>query len=179
MPHEHGDDPNDLLRADRDAFAGSVCDALRQAREVRDLAQKEGEELPGLQDVPSQADHSIPIDAEAALREAEEAERRKALQEIAQNSTGSNRLATFQAHVDAGFGDPISTGYKNIDTVFDGGFRPGLYIIGAGTGIGKTSLSLQIADNVARSRHPVLYVSMEMSCDELKSWYHSMSTMKY
>lgn len=59
-----------------------------------------------------------------------------------------------------------STGISNLDQALDGGLRAGLYILGAVSSIGKTSLMLQIADTIALNR-PVLYISMEMSRNEL------------
>ena len=61
----------------------------------------------------------------------------------------------------------ISTGFKNLDDILDGGFHTGLYVIGANSSTGKTSLLLQIADNVAQAGHRVLFFSLEMSGDEL------------
>ena len=63
--------------------------------------------------------------------------------------------------------NPISTGYKLLNDLLDGGLYPGLYAIGGGTGTGKTSLMLNIADHVARNGHQVLIVSLEMSRAEL------------
>lgn len=40
--------------------------------------------------------------------------------------------------------DPIKTGLDNIDELLNGGIRPGLYIVGAETGVGKTSISRYI-----------------------------------
>ena len=66
-------------------------------------------------------------------------------------------------------GVAISTGFKNLDAMLDGGFYPGLYVLGANSSIGKTSLLLQIADNIAQAGHGVLYFSLEMSRKELIS----------
>lgn len=61
----------------------------------------------------------------------------------------------------------ISTGYPILDRYLDGGFYSGLYAIGGGTGTGKTTLLLNIADHIARSGHHVLMVALEMSQNEL------------
>jgi replicative DNA helicase len=63
----------------------------------------------------------------------------------------------------------ISTGFKYIDNKFNGGLYPGLYCIGAISSLGKTALTLQIADNIAESGQPVLFFSLEMPKDELIS----------
>lgn len=62
-----------------------------------------------------------------------------------------------------------STGLKALDKVLNGGLREGLYCIGAMSGFGKTTLVLQIADTIAAAGDDVLYISLEMSADELIS----------
>ena len=63
----------------------------------------------------------------------------------------------------------IKTGFDNFDKNLGGGIYPGLYCIGAISSLGKTALSLQIADNVASSGQHVLFFSLEMPIDELIS----------
>ena len=79
-----------------------------------------------------------------------------------------NSLDSFIAEIKesekAGF---ISTGFKGIDKVLDGGLYPGLYVIGAISSLGKTTLALQIADNIASAGHSVLIFSLEMAKNEL------------
>ena len=64
-------------------------------------------------------------------------------------------------------GGGISTGFEKLDELLDGGLYPGLYVIGANSSLGKTTLVLQIADNIARSGHGVLIFSLEMATNEL------------
>ena len=61
----------------------------------------------------------------------------------------------------------IPAGFKNLDSLLDGGLYSGLYFIGAISSLGKTTLALQIADNVAQSGHGVLIFSLEMARLEL------------
>lgn len=61
----------------------------------------------------------------------------------------------------------ISTGFKTLDSVLYGGFVIGLYIMGAVSSLGKTSLALQIASNIAEKGRDVLFFSLEMSAKEL------------
>ena len=56
------------------------------------------------------------------------------------------------------------TGYATLDRMFGGGmFRQGVYIVGARPGMGKTTLGINIAENIAKRDSNVLFVSMEMS----------------
>lgn len=63
--------------------------------------------------------------------------------------------------------DCISTGFKTIDNMLDDGLYSGLYIMGAVSSLGKTTLMLQIADQIAYNGNDVLYFSLEMSKKEL------------
>ena len=59
--------------------------------------------------------------------------------------------------------EPVPTSIKEIDEILDGGLRPGLYILGANPGLGKTSLMLHLALNLATKEHHILYFNLEMS----------------
>ena len=61
----------------------------------------------------------------------------------------------------------ISTGFPMLDEVLDGGLYEGLYIVGAISSLGKTTLVTQIADQVASKGHDVLIFSLEMARSEL------------
>jgi replicative DNA helicase len=57
---------------------------------------------------------------------------------------------------------PVSTGFEELDRVVGGGLRPGeLMLVGGSQGIGKTTLTLQMARNMATSGANVLYVCYE------------------
>ncbi|MDI9483862.1 MAG: DNA repair protein RadA [Bacillota bacterium] len=63
----------------------------------------------------------------------------------------------------------FSTGIEELDRVLGGGLVPGcLGLIGGDPGIGKSTLLLQVASAVARSRGKVLYVTGEESLAQLK-----------
>ena len=63
----------------------------------------------------------------------------------------------------------ICTGFDLLDDVLDGGLYEGLYFIGAISSLGKTTLALQIADQVAKTGADVLIFSLEMARSELMS----------
>ena len=75
------------------------------------------------------------------------------------------------------FGEPVSTGFKALDKAIEGGLYGELYTIGAGSGEGKTAISLQIMDNIASSGQDVLIFSLEMSRLELVA--RSLSRLTY
>jgi DNA repair protein RadA/Sms len=63
----------------------------------------------------------------------------------------------------------IQVGYAEIDRVLGGGLVAGsLILVGGEPGIGKSTLLLQVAGNIARSAGPVLYVSGEESIQQVK-----------
>lgn len=63
----------------------------------------------------------------------------------------------------------IKTGFDNLDDALGGGLYEGLYIIGAISSLGKTTLTLQIADQIAKNGTDVLFFSLEMSRSEIMS----------
>src|SRR5258708_7857617 len=63
----------------------------------------------------------------------------------------------------------ISVGYPEMDRVLGGGLVAGsLTLIGGEPGIGKSTLLLQVAGNIAKSAGAVLYVSGEESIEQVK-----------
>src|SRR5881296_2688790 len=63
----------------------------------------------------------------------------------------------------------ISVGYSEMDRVLGGGLVAGsLTLIGGEPGIGKSTLLLQVAGNIATSAEVVLYVSGEESIEQVK-----------
>ena len=61
----------------------------------------------------------------------------------------------------------IPTGFKLLDKTLDGGLYAGLYVIGAISSLGKTTLALQMADQIAKNGQDVLIFSLEMAEEEL------------
>ena len=63
----------------------------------------------------------------------------------------------------------FSSGSSELDLVLGGGIVPGsLTLIGGSPGIGKSTLLLKIAGNLAKLNHKVLYVSGEESAGQIK-----------
>ncbi len=104
-------------------------------------------------------------------------EARSALDELA-NAPGRCRVKSsrdslweflaFREEVNDGTRQTIKTGFPSIDGIL-GGFAPGgLYVMAARTGVGKSALGIALADMMAKT-HTVLYVSLEMTENELNS----------
>ena len=70
-----------------------------------------------------------------------------------------------------------STGFTELDEALTGGMYEGLYIIGAISSLGKTTLCLQIADQVAEAGQDVIIFSLEMARSELIA--KSLSRLSY
>ena len=62
---------------------------------------------------------------------------------------------------------PIPTGFKELDSLLNGGLHEGLISVGAMTSLGKTTFCMQLADRIAESGHDVMIFSLEMSMNEL------------
>lgn len=83
--------------------------------------------------------------------------------------TAAAQLRSFMENIRSSeFQRTFSTGFKSLDRALDGGIYPGgLYFLGAISSLGKTTLALQIADNIAAAGRDVLIFSLEMARDEL------------
>ncbi|NQK94452.1 DNA primase [Streptococcus suis] len=72
----------------------------------------------------------------------------------------------------------IPTKFKGLDELLDGGFYEGLYIFGAISSLGKTTLVTQIADQIAEQGYDVLIISLEMARNEIIAKSISRNTIK-
>lgn len=89
-------------------------------------------------------------------------------------------LSDFREHIERGsLFSASGTGFSGLDSALNGGLYPGLYIFGAVSSLGKTTLLLQIADNIAASGRDVLFFSLEQSRFELMSKSISRETLLF
>lgn len=103
--------------------------------------------------------------AEHLEEEALEAEREEYLK-----TSSYSHLQEFINGIAESVNTPATpTGFYSLDEILDGGLYEGLYILGAITSLGKTTLALQIADQIADSGRDVLIFSLEMARAELMS----------
>lgn len=114
-------------------------------------------ELPGI--LESAADQEKRKEAEA---------KKSALEEYRKENAASYALQSFiDGIAENANTEYIPTGFNSLDKALDGGLYEGLYIIGAISSLGKTTLVLQIADQIAQQNKDVLIISLEMSKFEL------------
>lgn len=95
-----------------------------------------------------------------------------------QNQSLMNYLNTFEKEFEKEGEKPISTGFKTLDNFLDGGLFAGLYCVGGISSLGKTTFTLQIADQIAESGQDVLIFSLEMSEREILAKSLSRLIMK-
>ena len=91
----------------------------------------------------------------------------------------TDKLSAFISYAnDANRKPAIPTGFASLDAALGGGLQQGLYILGAVSSLGKTTMALQIADHIAQSgAAPVLYYTLEMTQNQLIS--RSLSRMTF
>ena len=63
----------------------------------------------------------------------------------------------------------VLSGFPSLDAQTGPGLYPGLYVLGAGSSMGKTTFSLQMADQIAQAGDHVVYFTVEQSRFELVS----------
>lgn len=114
---------------------------------------------------------------EAAKIEAERDKERIAAEY--NKDSGAERLKDFIEGMKIANTPPTPTGFKELDSVLDGGLYEGLYIVGAISSLGKTTLILQIADQIAASGQDILIFSLEMAAVELMAKTISRETLLY
>jgi replicative DNA helicase len=103
----------------------------------------------------------------------------EAKNEYLETSAGKS-LQAFMEAIQASAGRPrMSTGFQPVDDALEGGIYTGLYVIGAISSLGKTTLTLQIADNLAKQGRDVLFFSLEQSKFDLMSKSISRETCLY
>jgi len=84
-----------------------------------------------------------------------------------QRGNGFTRVDTLTAELTEDYKPPLPTGFSYLDSILRG-LRPDrLITLGARPSIGKSTLALNIAANVARAGRSVALYSLEMSSDEL------------
>lgn len=130
------------------------------------------------------ANEALQHDREALRQAVEEAEH---IQDEAEQAQREAYLNTSTAHYLQSFIDGIAdsvntpyipTGFKKMDAVLDGGLYEGLYIVGAISSLGKTTLITQIADQIAQAGQDVLIFSLEMARAEIMAKSISRHTLQ-
>ena len=112
------------------------------------------------------------INAEKLIRE-------RRLQEYRANESAYGMMNDFiDAVYQNKFNEPISTGFPQFDKIIHGGLHTGLYVIGAISSLGKTTLALQIGDQIAAGGHDVMIFSLEMGRNELIGKSISRNTLE-
>jgi replicative DNA helicase len=108
-------------------------------------------------------------DIEEALKKAAVVES-NLLKELQQAESCEHYIDDFIDGIEKSVDTPfISTGFSGLDYELDGGLYEGFYVLGAISSLGKTTLALQIADNIAAAddNTDVLIFSLEMARNEL------------
>jgi len=106
------------------------------------------------------------------------AEKNEEIVEYQKNNTASY-LQSFTDGIHENANTPcIATGFSKLDSILDGGFYEGLYCVGAISSLGKTTMVLQIADQIAETGQDILIFSLEMARTELMSKSISRLTLE-
>jgi len=108
----------------------------------------------------------IKSDPDDILKAQKEAEREAQKEEYKKNYV-REYLLDFTDLLDAARTDYIPIGFKKLDSLLDGGFYEGLYILGAISSLGKSTFALQVANQISAAGTDVLFFSLEMSKYEL------------
>ena len=110
--------------------------------------------------------------------QAQDAEEQAKRESYLKNST-ANYLQSFIDGITDSVNTPyIPTGFSKLDAELDGGLYEGLYIVGAISSLGKTTIITQIADQIAQAGQDVLIFSLEMARTEIMAKSISRHTLQ-
>ena len=107
------------------------------------------------------------IEEAKTAAEIEQEQEREAMATEYNQDTAKSRLYGFLDGIKYINTPATPTGFGELDRVLDGGLYEGLYILGAVSSLGKTTLVLQIADQIAKAGNDILIFSLEMAANEL------------
>ena len=168
-----------VLALDNDESGKTATDRLATALDKLGVVYYRLDPYNGQKD----ANSALLADREAFTREIARAEH---IEEEAQDAEREEYLKTSAySHLQAfinGIAESANTpaqptGFSKLDTTLDGGLYEGLIIMGAITSLGKTTLALQMADQIAQSGRDVLIFSLEMARAELMAKSISRHTL--
>ena len=126
------------------------------------------------------ANEALQMAPESFLRRVGDGERLPEMERLSYLQTSAQgHLAAFIDGIAKSVDTPcLPTGFKALDEALDGGLYEGLYIVGAISSLGKTTLVTQIGDQVAAGGHDVLIFSLEMARNELMAKSLSRHTLE-
>ena len=125
------------------------------------------------------ANEALQMAPESFLRRVGDGERLPEIERLTYLQTSAQ--GHLQAFVD-GIAESVNTpclptGFDALDRALDGGLYEGLYIVGAISSLGKTTLVTQIGDQIASGGQDVLVFSLEMARAELMAKSISRHTL--
>lgn len=115
-----------------------------------------------------------------AIEQAEniETETLKAQKDAYLQTSAASHIKEFMDEITDSVNTPfIPTGFNSLDIILEGGLYEGLYVVGAISSLGKTTLITQIADQIAESGNDVVIISLEMARSEIMAKSISRLTM--
>lgn len=155
------------------SFTDKFVIAVGNIEKYREYIPLEAEVIEGLLAIDFEKDTLDTVDTKLLKHLSEEQKKQLYLN----NSTEKQLESFLEAIKDESLVKPIPTGFKLLDETLNGGIKQGLYAIGAISSLGKTTLVHQIADNLAKDGHDVLFFSLEMDKSQMLS--KSLSRLSY
>ncbi len=154
-------DQSDALTYDRETFANEIDNILIQFKSI----QEEQGDKQMTKNEPITAPEPVQEDKSQNTQGDSEESRITRIKEHLENSkiNADYLLKEFDFLESRSKQKYKKTGFDNLDKLLDGGLEPGLYLIGAVPGMGKSAFYHQIAENLTDQGHNVLYFAIEMS----------------
>lgn len=180
-------DPDGTKKRIKDA--SERCIAALEAKQKEgeeDMSQRQEEVLQGLETAPEAQEASAgaidPEPTQPDVLQIREAKELRPLPEIQIQKPVSEYLKSgdFKKDIeDFRKQAIIPTGFRSYDTITGGGLFAGLYVLAANSGAGKTTFSLQLADQICERGRHVLFFSLEQSRFEITSKSLARTVYRY
>lgn len=163
-----------IIMLDNDGAGQKAVEAVKEGLDILGLEYAVHKPNNG-----KDANESIQKDREAFINDITEAIKGAVEQNKLDyyNNSALSHIADFKNGINESVNTPaISTGFIEFNDILDGGLYEGLYILGAISSLGKTTFVLQLADQIARAGHDVLFFSLEMARVEVMAKSISRTT---
>ena len=153
-----------------DTIKKAIASVSQTARENNEIFQAKMKE--------KEAERMKQEQEKQALEQQKEEQKKEETRQLMTSHNAMNVIDSFFETIDSGIYKPCPTGFTKLDEKTNGGIsNQSLVILGGGTSVGKTTFTLNLMPNFAKTR-PIVYYTLEMSKEQILSKLYSHLAFK-
>lgn len=153
-----------------DTIKKAIASVSQTARENNEIFQAKMKE--------KEAERMKQEQEKQALEQQKEEQKKEETRQLMTSHNAMNIIDSFFETIDSGIYKPCPTGFTKLDEKTNGGIsNQSLVILGGGTSVGKTTFTLNLMSNFAKTR-PIVYYTLEMSEEQILSKLYSHLAFK-